>query len=376
VKSKPKISVIVPVYNVEKYLRQCLDSIVGQTYDDIEIIVINDGSKDGSLDIINEYAAKDERIKVIDKPNEGYGKTMNRGIEAATGEYIGIVESDDWIEPNMYEVLYGIAKKHNVDVVKSEYIEFEDATGKNEVIRMPTSIADRVIDPRQNSAVFYLLRGRIWNAIYRREFLNDKEIRFSETPGASFQDTAFDFKIWAMAELAYLTMIPLVHYRVGHSGQSIKSKDKVLCVCDEFREIKRYMASYPVLFNSLEKVFNRTKLSSYTWHLSRLDGENKETFRKQMQKEFMLLLESGTLDLTGMTNKDKLRLLKIIYPNSTWLKIRYACGNLTRWLIKERQRNGFIETSILFGTILIGKKPIVFQSVEQEQEQGTMRRAA
>lgn len=92
---KIKVSILVPCCNVEKYLHQCLDSIVGQTLKDMEIIVINDGSTDGTLDIINEYAARDKRIRVLDKENEGYGKSMNRGLDMARGEYVGIVESDD-----------------------------------------------------------------------------------------------------------------------------------------------------------------------------------------------------------------------------------------------------------------------------------------
>ena len=309
--NKPRISVIVPVYNVEKYLRQCLDSIVGQTLDDIEIVVLNDGSTDGSLAIINEYAAKDERIQVIDKPNEGYGKTMNRGIEAATGEYIGIVESDDWIEPNMYETLYSIAKSHNVDVVKSRFITFDDTTGKEDVIWMSEHDTERVINPRQSPAIFYV-QPSIWSAIYKREFLNDKEIRFLESPGASYQDLGFNFKVWAMAERAYITMTPLVHYRVGHSGQSVKSNGKVFCVCDEYSEIERFMASYPVLFESLEKIVNRNKWNNYKWNLDRLEGENKETFHKQMRRELKPALERNAIYLDDMSEKSKLQLWETI----------------------------------------------------------------
>ena len=101
-----KISVIVPVYNAEKYLRQCLDSIVSQTLRDIEIICVNDGSTDASLSILEEYAAKDSRIVVISKPNAGYGHSMNMGLDKATGEYMGIVDADDYILPTMYETLY------------------------------------------------------------------------------------------------------------------------------------------------------------------------------------------------------------------------------------------------------------------------------
>ena len=117
----PILSILIPVYNVEKYLAQCLESVINQTLSDIEIIVINDGSKDNSLNIIKDFAAKDKRIIVIDKENEGYGKSMNRGLDVASGKYIGIVESDDWIEPNMYEKLISTAEKYKADIVKANF---------------------------------------------------------------------------------------------------------------------------------------------------------------------------------------------------------------------------------------------------------------
>ena len=125
----PKVSVLVPCYNVEKYLPECLGSIVNQTLRDIEIICINDGSTDSTLDIIKSYAEQDKRIVIIDKPNEGYGKSMNRGLDVATGEYIAIVESDDWASPDMLEKLYNTACAHQADMVKAEFVFFDSDTG-------------------------------------------------------------------------------------------------------------------------------------------------------------------------------------------------------------------------------------------------------
>ena len=346
----PKVSVIVPIYNVEKYLRPCLDSIVGQTLKEIEIILINDGSPDNSLAIIHEYAQKDARIKVIDKPNEGYGKTMNRGIDAATGEYIGIVESDDWIEPDMYETLYDIAKSQNVEVVKANYIAFDNETGKDMKERwMLDSDAERVMTPRQNPAIF-LFPASIWSAIYRRGFLNNHEIRFLESPGASYQDTAFNFKVWSMAEKVYLVRKPVIHYRMGHSSQSVTNKDKVFCVCDEFKEIERYMSFRPELWGQLEEIFHKRKLKSYIWNLNRLEGENREAFRQRMQEEFRSV-PINAIDMSGMTCKDRLILLKVIYPQSAWIKTLCVLRYLTAWLIKDSYRNGTLEIRILFGLI-------------------------
>ena len=117
----PKVTVVVPIYNVEKYLRQCLDSIVNQTLKDIEIICVDDGSTDSSPQIIQEYMDKDSRVKVITKPNSGYGNSMNRGFDMAEGEYIGIVESDDYADPEMFEEMYNVASSNQLDVVKSGF---------------------------------------------------------------------------------------------------------------------------------------------------------------------------------------------------------------------------------------------------------------
>ena len=113
--SKPRVSIIIPTYNVETYLKECLDSVANQTLRDIEIICVNDGSTDDSLSILEDYQRKDDRIKIISKPNAGYGHTMNVGFDAATGEYIGIVEPDDYVELDMYETLYNEAIKNDVD---------------------------------------------------------------------------------------------------------------------------------------------------------------------------------------------------------------------------------------------------------------------
>ena len=107
--------------NAEQYLKQCLDSILGQTLRDIEIICVNDGSKDNSGAMLDAYAQRDDRVRVLHKENTGYGNSMNRGLDMARGEYIGIVESDDWVEPDMFEKLYQAAKAAKADVVKANF---------------------------------------------------------------------------------------------------------------------------------------------------------------------------------------------------------------------------------------------------------------
>lgn len=113
----PLVSILVPVYNVELYLRQCLDSLKKQSLTDIEIICVNDGSTDGSLDILNDYASTDNRIKIINKRNGGLPSARNAGLDAATGEYVGFVDGDDFVEPDMFKKLYLAAKHEKADIV-------------------------------------------------------------------------------------------------------------------------------------------------------------------------------------------------------------------------------------------------------------------
>ena len=181
----PKVSIVVPVYNVEKYLRECLDSLLAQKLKDIEIIVVNDGSTDSSADIAAEYAARDSRVRLISKENEGYGKTMNRGFSEARGEYVGIVESDDFADPRMFKDMYKFAKKHDLDLVKANYYEHSDA---GDVFQEPFAgfAYKTVFDPRVDQRALTVL-PIIWSALYRREMIEREGIRFNGTPGSCFR---------------------------------------------------------------------------------------------------------------------------------------------------------------------------------------------
>ena len=170
----PKVSILVPIYNTSKYLPECLDSLLGQTLKDIEIVCINDGSTDNSPDIIREYQKRDSRVKLVDKANSGYGDSMNKGIEHATGEYIGICESDDFASPDMFETLWRYAHRHRLDVVKCNYFE-HDASGDREMHVYDGYKYKHVFDPAKEQSVLAEI-PIIWSALYRRQFIIDNEI--------------------------------------------------------------------------------------------------------------------------------------------------------------------------------------------------------
>ena len=205
-----RISVIVPVMNVERYLDQCLSSIEAQTHRDLEIICLNDGSTDGSLAIMQAHAAKDPRVRVVDKPNEGYGATCNRGLDEATGEWISIVEPDDWVEQDMYHDLLMLVDRvgGNVDIAKAAYWRVYDQGKRPTKVRC--AYYRRVKPPAQPFAVrdaaeLLSHHPSIWSAIYRRDFLNEKGIRFRPYPGAGWADNPFLVETLCQTErIAYL----------------------------------------------------------------------------------------------------------------------------------------------------------------------------
>ena len=231
----PKVSIIVPIYNVEKYLRQCLDSIVNQTLKDIEIILVDDGSTDSCPSICDEYASKDKRIIVIHKENKGLGAAYNTGLDIAKGEYIGFVESDDFIELNMYEELYKRAVETGVDVVKSSfyYYHFEKYSISN--TSKFENIKNGIYKMRQ---IPEFLWGHCshWSAIYKRDFLLNKKIKFHETKGAAAQDFGFALSVFANLDECYILNSKLYYYTIDNLNQSINQKNSIADrVLDEFK---------------------------------------------------------------------------------------------------------------------------------------------
>lgn len=227
--SKPKVSIIVPVYNVEKYLRQCLESVINQTLKEIEIICIDDGSPDNCGAIIDEYAQKDTRIVAIHKENGGYGFALNYGFSIAKGEYIGIVESDDWIAPNMYELLYNKAIETNSDIVKSAFYYVENSS----INKM--HLSKLLIELYKKNSSFKLedcpkiltLFASIWSAIYKRDWMQQNNIKMVEDI-RPYEDNPFLADTYSQA--SKITIIPegLYFYRLDATNSSCNTIKKTI----------------------------------------------------------------------------------------------------------------------------------------------------
>lgn len=302
----PAVSVLIPCYNVERYLRQCLDSVVNQTLRDIEIICINDGSTDGTPAILGEYSARDSRILVIDKPNSGYGDSMNQALDAAAGEYIGIVESDDWADADMFETLYDAAKKYDVDMVKSNFYDYRGGESTiNEIV--PKDADGKVLRLRDNLELMTQI-AFIWTGLYRREWLNHEHIRFLPTPGASYQDNSFGFKALACAERAFFTCHAFLHYRRDNETSSIHDKKKVFCICDEFKEIEAFSAAHPSWGRHFQCFVRFLKYNGYLWNFRRLDYPLNKTFACRVSADFREDFEAGLMERSYFKPKHYRRL--------------------------------------------------------------------
>lgn len=198
---KPKISVIVPIYNAEKYIDHCIKSIYAQTFTDYEIILVNDGSKDKSAEICRAYAEKDPRITFIDKENGGAGSARNAGIEVAKGEYLAFPDVDDWFEPDMYSELYNIAKSGNYDIVFSGANFYsQDTSGKLEYQRSVNCEKTAFFtsdECRKNIMVFFptsTIFDVPWNKLYKRSVAISNNVRFSDTRRC--QDAMFNIDFY------------------------------------------------------------------------------------------------------------------------------------------------------------------------------------
>ncbi len=215
------VSVIVPIYNVSKYLRTCLDSIITQSYPYLEIVCINDGSTDDSLDIIEEYRKKDNRIVVFSQENKGLSAARNRGIDISTGNYITFVDADDFIEVNMVEVLLKNLLTYNTDIAIESVWEFDENTQQkrsNEESYFSMSWLDQTYLNRAftyNDIIdkFFYMPVMAWAKMYRADFLKQSGVRFPE--GLIYEDNPFFFELFLKASGISVDKRQLYNYRVN-----------------------------------------------------------------------------------------------------------------------------------------------------------------
>lgn len=272
----PKVSIIVPFYNVQNYIEKCLDSLVNQTLEDIEIIIVNDGSKDNSYIIAKEYAKKyPHKIKYVEKENGGLGDARNYGIPYATGEYIAFLDSDDYVETNMYEEMYKKAKEENSDLVECDFI-WEYPNKKREDIGTLYKGKHEMITK---------IRVVAWNKLIKREILEKTKTQFSK--GYRYEDVEFTYKLVPYINKVSFLKKPFIHYIQRENSisnlQNERTKEifnvlnnvivyyKENGIYDEYKQELEYIYTRYLLCSSLLRIVKiqdkdiRNKLIKMTW---------------------------------------------------------------------------------------------------------------
>lgn len=303
-----KVSIILPICNVQAYLREALDSVVGQTLQDLEIICVDDGSTDDSLSIIQEYAARDSRIVVITGPNGGYGKAMNKGLDRATGEYIGILEPDDYLPGEMLEELYEVASANDLDLVKADFYRFtrdEDGTEHRQYVLLDESKKryGQLLCPAEDPSCIYFTMNT-WTGLYRRAFLDEHHIRHHETPGASFQDNGFFFQTFIHARRAMIVNKPYYRNRRDNPNSSVKNRAKVYCMNMEFDWIRDLLMEDRQVWERFCAMYWWLKYRNYWFTYDRIDDSYKAEYMARMRQEFRRAMDLDQLDKNVFTSKE------------------------------------------------------------------------
>ena len=317
-----KVSVIIPSLNAAGQIRECLDSVRRQTLPELEILCVDAGSTDGTAAILEEYAALDNRIRYLQSERKSYGFQMNAGIEAAGGEYIGIVEPDDYVAEDMFEKLYDAAHGNRLDYVKSNFYKFVDYRGRRHYRKWERSywgqsgdIFGRVILLKETPrALVYGDHGNIWSGIYRREFVLERKIRFHETPGASYQDTGFALLCSLEAERVMFVEDCFYRYRQGGTGASVRSQDKHSVIIAEYAWIWEQMKSRGLTDEVCRSFYMVMKFHSYLWNYNRLRPEGRRRFLAGLVQDEMLEFREEVL---AFRIPEKDRMLRLWRGNQT-----------------------------------------------------------
>ena len=307
-----KISIIMPVYNVGKYLRQSLDSLISQTIKDIEIICIDDGSTDGCYEILEEYKLKDSRIKVIHKSNKGTGAARNDGLRLAEGEYIGFADPDDFVKPDMFEKLYNLMKEHNLDIamcmpdgyddkngVYAPFPYFVDANFEN----VPSG---RVFNKNDISPFKYPMC--IWNKLYTKKLFDENHIDFAE--GLDFEDHKVIFGSLLAAQRMYFIKDKLYVYRHNREGSILTDNNRRLIDQIEMFDIVENLMKETNTFDKFKQDFLEYKIHNMLYYYGMIKPQYKQEYYEKMKT---------SLDKMILT-QDEYSMLAVKYPKFAQIK--------------------------------------------------------
>lgn len=286
---QPKVSVILPIYNQEKYLAKALKSLQNQTLKESEFICINDGSRDSSLKILQDFATKDPRIKIINQKNQGSGCARNNGLKIAQGEYIAFLDPDDWFEPEALESLYNKSKQQNCDLVVFNFNNIEE--NGNIIGRFSLQdILHKIYNIKENENFNWrnikphILGGMYpasWNKFYKSELIKNNKLHFANCSLA--EDNAFVFGASLNAKNIGYDSNPYYNYLI-HANSAIRSKsDKNFCLFKSIDCVKKLISNLG-LEEELKNEFDRYIVRFVSFHIKQIFSVTK--FKELCQKKF------------------------------------------------------------------------------------------
>lgn len=302
---EPLISVIIPVYNSEKYLPKCLNSVINQTYRNLEIILIDDGSTDGSGAICDEYAAKDSRIVCVHQPNSGVSKARNEGIKRVHGDYIHFPDSDDFLEPDTYEYLLGLMNEHQVDAVNFEYYVTYPS---RETTHLLSDDRYGMFDAEGAHRIVLCGEPFAWNKLFKRKLIDGVTFRVDIFRG---EDSLFAHQALDRAEKVWFDKRPLYHYVQSEEsacrGVFRPSQLSALKLYDAYEPL--FKEKYPALYQTFSALMANLLTTLYydMW----ADKKDYKEEQKNIRKEYKLHFKQIDLRQTDIKQRIKLRLFRV-----------------------------------------------------------------
>ena len=284
-----KVSVIIPVYNGERYIRQTLDSVLAQTLKEIEVICVDDGSKDGSFAILKEYEEKDERVKAVTQENGGAGKARNTGLALARGEYLSFLDADDFFEPEMLEKGYEKAKAADADIIVwrcDRFLESQNLYQKVDwTLRMAELPPYRPMNYRNfTDNVFKIFVGWAWDKLFRKSFIDEYGLRYQQIRTSN--DMLFVFTAIVLAKRIEVIDEILCHQRREDPNSLSNTREKSWnCFHEALIALKENLARFH-LYEELEQDYINYALHFSLWHLDTITGEKKTVLYRALKEEW------------------------------------------------------------------------------------------
>ena len=305
--NRPQISIIIPIYNTEKYLKQCLDSLIEQTFKDIEIICVNDGSTDNSKNILEKFAAEDNRFVILNQENQGASRARNKAINLAKGDYILFLDSDDFFAPQMLEKSYNKALASDADITIFQFQSFDNKTnsfGSVSGINIENIPEEALFTHKDCPKIFPTFYAVVWNKLYKTQFIKENKLEFQEIPCS--EDISFCFESLALASKILVLKEVFVFYRTNLQGNLSSYTEKCSFYgIEAFIDLRNKLIKHGLL-EELEKPLKILSTALFCTFLNNLqDEEIQKEYKKYYNKA--LFKKDGLIKIIIRKSKNRIK---------------------------------------------------------------------